>query len=133
MFLILLLYLVLFPNNCPALNDTLRDDTTVITGEELKVDDYYVIQILGTGSMEPLISEGGAKAIVKRVENISELRIGNLLAFYPPYLRFGRAHRLIDINGETLELKGDSSNEIQFEDCCDDIYKIYALVKLKEN
>ncbi len=96
----------------------------------LENEGYHRINVLGTGSMEPLIPRGGAKVIVKRVDSIDELRIGNVLVYTTEYRKRGVAHRLISIKNETLEMKGDSTDEIEEVDFYDGILKVYSVVRL---
>lgn len=128
--LFILSYLALFPESCPLLDTKLKNDVKVVTDQ---TEGFFVSDVFDTGSMRPLIPPGGARAIIKRVEGIDELHPGNILVFYPEWRNAGLMHRLIAITGETLSLKGDSSNEIQLVDFKNGtIFKVYALVSLNE-
>lgn len=107
---------------------TSGDITIMTTGDET----LSTIHIEDTGSMRPLIRYGGAEAVVKDVKSIDELNIGNILVVESPYGSGRIAHRLVDIRGNTLTLKGDSSQALEFIDFDNrtEILKVQVLISI---
>ena len=79
-----------------------------------KVTPYdYVTGVRNTGSMEPLINENST-IYSNRVDNISDLKVGDIIIFKLDYMNTTILHRIVNITDKRcIETRGDN---IEFND-----------------